>query len=178
MTEQMIAILAWVDRIFIGLCKLAILLSTLLLVVLVLFLVADRLALHVSFMGSHELALMSAMWLYMVGGVVAIRNREHITVDYLARKLVSPTAQALHRTFIAVLVLAFAIFFAKIALSMVEWAMLRPQRTPAMRLPLIWSQSAIVFIAFFSVIYTLRDVIEGLIDLRKARRQAGERTVS
>ena len=170
----MIAFLTRLDHWFMQLCRLVILLSTLVLVVLVLFLVADRLALKVSFMGSHELALMAAMWLYMVGAVVAIRNREHITVDYVARKLVSPTVQALHRIFIAMLFLAFAVFFAGIALAMVDWAIQRPQRTAAMRLPLLWSQSAIVFIAVFSVVYALRDIVSGLLELRALRRRVGE----
>jgi TRAP-type transport system small permease protein len=150
--------------------------TTLVLVALVLFLVLDRVALGISFMGTHELALMAAMWLYMIGAVVAIRNRQHITVDYLAGRIVSPLGKVLHDLVIAVLMVVFALFFARLALDMIGWSIARPQRTPALGLSLMLSQAAIVVAAGLSIVYALRDFIAATLRLGALVRSGGSET--
>lgn len=163
-------LLCRLDRLLIRLASAVIVATTLALVLLVAFLVLDRLAIGTSFMGTHELALMAAMWLYMVGAIVAMRNRDHITVDYLAGKVTSPRLAALHALLVALVMLVVTLFFVKLATDLVDWALLRPQRTPALGLSQLWAQSAIVVAAAFSVTYALRDLVQALWRLRDAGR--------
>lgn len=169
----MLATLALLDRLLMRLSGWLIVATTLALVALVLFLVLDRVALGISFMGTHELALMAAMWLYMIGAVVAIRNRQHITVDYLAGRIASPLGKAIHELFIAVLMVILALFFARLALDMIGWSIRRPQRTPALGLSLMLSQAAIVVAAALSIVYALRDVAVAGARILAHRRAAG-----
>lgn len=164
----MMQLLAALDR---GLMRIAgwiIVATTLVLVTLVLFLVIDRSAIGTSFMGTHELALMAAMWLYMAGSVVAMRNREHITVDYLAGRIQTPLLRALHSLAVSVLLLAFTLFFAALARDLVGWAVARPQRTPALGLSQLWAQGAIAVAAGFAIIYAVRDFAVALLAMRAA----------
>lgn len=172
----MLALLGLLDRLLMRLSGWLIVATTLVLVALVLFLVLDRVALGISFMGTHELALMAAMWLYMIGAVVAIRNRQHITVDYLASRIVSPLGKAIHDLFIAVLMVILAVFFAKLAFDMIGWSLRRPQRTPALGLSLMLSQAAIVVAAGLSVVYALRDLVVATTRLGALRRAGSGET--
>lgn len=169
----MLAFLGLLDRLLMRLSGWLIVATTLVLVALVLFLVLDRVALGISFMGTHELALMAAMWLYMIGAVVAIRNRQHITVDYLAGRIVSPLGKAIHELFIAVVMVILAVFFARLALDMIGWSIARPQRTPALGLSLMLSQAAIVVAAGLSIVYALRDLVAATARVVTLRRATG-----
>ena len=68
---------------------------------LMLFLVVARYVLGLSIVGLHELILASALLLYMTGALIASRRREHLTVDWLAGRLVAPRARALHGGLVA-----------------------------------------------------------------------------
>lgn len=151
------------DRLLMQLAGWLIILASVVLIVLVTFLVLDRMAIGTSWMGIHELALMAAMWLYMIGAIVALRNREHITVDYLAGKIANPRWAAVLALSNALIVLVITIFFARLALDMLNWTTARPQRTPALGLPQIWAQSAIIVAAGFAVIYALRDLVVAIL---------------
>jgi TRAP-type C4-dicarboxylate transport system permease small subunit len=151
------------DRLLMQLAGWLIILSTLLLVVLVAFLVLDRVAIGSSWMGTHELALMAAMWLYMIGAIVALRNREHIAVDYIAGKVTDPRWANVLAMTKAVIVLIVTVFFARLALDLLNWSIMRPQRTPALGLSQLWAQSAIIVAAAFAVIYAIRDLVVAIL---------------
>ena len=153
------------DQLLMYLAEWLIILASLLLITLVAFLVLDRLAIGTSWMGIHELALMAAMWLYMIGAIVALRNREHIAVDYLAGKITNPRWSALLAFTNALIVVCVTIFFARLALDLLTWTMTRPQRTPALGLSQFWAQSAIIVAAGFAVIYALRDLVLAIFGL-------------
>ena len=155
------------DRLLMQLAGWLIILASVVMIVLVTFLVLDRMAIGTSWMGIHELALMAAMWLYMSGAIVALRNREHITVDYLASKIANPRWAAVLALSNALIVLVITIFFARLALDMLNWTTARPQRTPALGLPQIWAQSAIIVAAGFAVIYAVRDLVVAILGITR-----------
>ncbi|TVS04793.1 MAG: TRAP transporter small permease subunit [Rhodobacteraceae bacterium] len=154
------------DRMLMHLAGWVIILASIILIILVAFLVLDRLAIGTSWMGIHELALMAAMWLYMIGAIVALRNREHITVDYLASKIANPRWASVLALVNSLIVLFITIFFARLALDLLNWATTRPQRTPALGLSQLWAQSAIIVAAGFAVIYAVRDLFVAAISFR------------
>lgn len=163
-------LLAWCDQWLMRLANLVLVATTGLLVLLVLFLVLDRTAIGIGFMGTHELALMAAMWLYMVGAVVAMRNREHITVNYLATRLTGHRVRALHGLLVSSVVLTCSLFFLWLARDMLAWSARRPQTTPALGLPLLAAQWSLVVAAAFSVIYGLRDWLLALVAVSHSGR--------
>jgi TRAP-type transport system small permease protein len=169
-------LLAWCDRGLMLLASVAIVLTTLALVALVLFLVLDRTTIGTSFMGTHELALLAAMWLYMVGAVVAMRNREHITVNYLSSRLTNARVEALRGLLVALVVLGCAVFFVRLAQDMLAWSQRRPQRTPSLGLPLIYAQASLIAAAGFCLLYALRDLALALVQLARSWRSRPDAT--
>jgi len=168
--SRMGALLVWCDRGLMLLANVVIVLTTLALIALVLFLVLDRTTFGTAFMGTHELALLAAMWLYMTGAVVAMRNREHITVNYLSTRITNARVQALRGVLVALVVLGCAVFFARLAQDMLAWSQRRPQRTPALGLSLLHAQSALIVAAGFTLLYAVRDVLLASVQLVRAWR--------
>ena len=153
----MIGFLSSLDNVFAKVLNAIVIFTNLAVMTLVLILVASR-VFGWSVVGMLELATMSAMWLYMAGALIAARNREHLVVDFLTQKL-SPKARFVHDFVASAIIFAVGIFFIFLASEMLEFASRRPQTTPALSLPLLIPQSAIVIAAIFTTIYALRDIV-------------------
>ena len=122
--------------------------------------------LGLNLVGMLELATISAIWLYMAGAIVAARNNEHLVVDFLTQR-VSSKWRGVHKIATSLLILLISIFFISLAQDMLEFASRRPQTTPALSLPLLFPQSAIVLAAICTAAYALRDVVCAITDLKK-----------
>lgn len=145
----------------------AAILSSILVVGLMVFLVIARYILGLSVVGLHELILLFALMLYMSGAIIASRNREHLTVDWLAQRLVSGRARAWHALFVALVTFLLAIFFIVWTYWMFVWGLERPQTTPGLGIPLWIPQLAILAAAIGSFAYALRDISDAISDLRR-----------
>ena len=155
----MLAFVRKLDAVLIGLLNIVVMGTSLAITGLILFLVLARYVLGWSVVGVLELATLSAIWLYMCGAVVAARNREHLVVDFLSLSLKNPRHKALHDLGVALIMVVLSLFFVSLANDMVAWSMRRPQTTPALSLPLIIPQSAVVLAAILCAVYALRDVV-------------------
>lgn len=155
----MVTFLRRLDTWLISLLNIIVMFTSLAITGLILFLVLARYVLGWSVVGVLELATLSAMWLYMCGAVVAMRNREHLVVDFLSLSLKNPRHKAWHELAVSLIMVALSLFFISLANDMVAWSMRRPQTTAALSLPLIIPQSAIVLAAILCTVYALRDVI-------------------
>lgn len=131
------------------------------------FLVLARYLLGLPVIGLHELILLAAVLLYMTGAVIAARKREQLTVDWLAGAITHPRRKAAHDLLIALLTVTVTIFFMVWAYRMFTWGILRPQVTPAYRIPLWIPQFAIGMAAVGCFAYAVRDVIDSLRRLGK-----------
>ena len=131
------------------------------------FLVVARYLLGLPVVGLHELIMLSTVLLYMTGAVIASRNREHLTVNWLSGRILAPRKKALHDLVIALLTVVVTCFFIVWAYWMFYWGLQRPQVTPAYRIPLWIPQLAIGFAAVGCFAYGLRDVVNALQRLRR-----------
>ncbi|MBY5989907.1 MULTISPECIES: TRAP transporter small permease [Roseovarius] len=127
---------------------------------LMFFLVVARYVLGLSVVGLHELIMLAAVALYMVGAVIASRRHEHLTVDWIAGSLKNPRGKAAHDLLIATLTIVVTCFFMVWAYHMFTWGMKRPQSTPAFQIPLWIPQFAIGVAAVGCYAYALRDAID------------------
>lgn len=132
------------------------------------FLVVARYVLGLSVVGLHELIMLAAVALYMTGAVLASRNREHLTVDWIAGTITDPRKKAAHDLLIAVLTTIITIFFIVWAYWMFSWGLKRPQTTPAYQIPLWVPQMAIGLAAVGCFCYALRDLLDAVLRLRRA----------
>lgn len=158
------------DRGFAALLEAVALLTSAAVTLLLLLLVVSRYLFNLSIGGLHELSLVAAMWLYMMGALIASRRREHIAIDYLAEKLTAPRARALHRLFIAAVTCFVAGCFVWWTWRMFAWGLQRPQTTPDLGIPLWLPQAAVAIASVGTVAYALCDLIAALRQLRQPQR--------
>jgi TRAP-type C4-dicarboxylate transport system permease small subunit len=126
---------------------------------LMVFLVLSRYVFGWSVVGIHEVALVCAMWLYMTGSIIATKRSEHLVVDFFAQKITSEKGRIIHQRVIAAILIFTGGFFAYWSWKMLGWSLKRPQTTPALSIPLLIPQSAIIVACIGSNIYALRDFI-------------------
>ncbi|MCZ7675532.1 MAG: TRAP transporter small permease [Roseovarius sp.] len=144
------------------------LVSSVAVVGLMFFLVVARYVLGLSVVGLHELIMLAAVALYMTGAVIASRQREHLTIDWIAARITDPRKKAAHELLIALLTVVITCFFMVWAYYMFAWGVQRPQSTPAFRIPLWVPQLAIGVAAVGCFAYALRDAVGAV------RRLAGK----
>jgi len=133
---------------------------------LMVFLVVSRYLLGLSIVGLHELILLFALQLYMVGALIAAQRRTHVTVDWLAQRFAGRGASEWHDAIVAALTLSATVFFIVWAYWMFSWGFQRPQTTPALGLPLWLSQASILFCAVGCAGFALRDLVQAIGKLR------------
>lgn len=133
---------------------------------LMVFLVIARYVLGLSIVGLHELILLTALQLYMIGAIIASRQREHITVTWLAERFTAPRKQAAHAAVVAAITVVVTIFFMVWTYWMFSWGLQRPQTTPAYGIPLWILQVPILVAAVGCFLYALRDFVRAVRELR------------
>ncbi len=161
----------FLDRWLMRLMSVVIFVSTAVIVCLITFLILSRYVFGWSVVGMLELSTLCALWLYMIGAVVASRNREHITVDFTAQSLSNPRLSAAHDLAISVILFVLGLFFLSLSWDMIEWAMRRPQVTPGLGIPLFAGQAALVTAAVLGMAYTVRDIIKATSALINAKSE-------
>ena len=169
---MLLKLLHLMDRCLTGLMAAGIIVSTIAIIGLISFLILSRFVFGWSVVGLLELSTLCAIWLYMIGAVLAARNKEHIVVDFTAQSITSPRLQALHELAVAVIVLVLGLFFIGLARDMLTWSFRRPQTTPGLGLPLVAGQGAIVFAAVAVTLYSLRDVVAAAVKLKNPNGEA------
>ncbi|WP_286238858.1 TRAP transporter small permease [Neptuniibacter halophilus] len=112
--------------------------------------------------GLEELVLMSAMWLYMLGAVLASRDRSHLCADFVQvftdnQKVIS--FMHLLATFIS---LVMAGFFATWSFDLMQWAFEKSQTTTVFKLPWYLSQSSLFVASVLFIFYLIRDLLNDL----------------
>ena len=130
------------------------------------FLVIARYLLGLSIVGLHELILLFALQLYMVGALIAAQRRTQVTVDWLTQRFAGGDASEWHNAFVAALTLLATVFFIVWAYWMLSWGIQRPQTTPVLGFPLWLSQASILVCAVGCAGFALRDLLQAISKLR------------
>lgn len=158
----MLNALSLIDRMLAAILHATVVVASLLVVALLFALVNVRYLFGGSFLSAHELSLLSTMFLYMCGAVVASRNNDHLTVDFLEQNLSSPRHKAILRAVVALITVAVTSFFLYLVYWMFSWGMQRPQSTPVLRVPLWVPQLSMLIAAAGCLAYALRDLVRAL----------------
>jgi TRAP-type C4-dicarboxylate transport system permease small subunit len=133
---------------------------------LMVFLVIARYLLGLSIVGLHELILLFALQLYMVGALIAAQRRTQVTVDWLSQRFAGGGVSEWHNAIVAAITLSATMFFVVWGYWMLSWGIQRPQTTPALGLPLWLSQASILFCACGCAGFALRDLVQAITKLR------------
>lgn len=109
--------------------------------------------------GLEELILFGVMWFYMLGAVLASRNREHLSADLIDVVTDSPKVRRIFTIVSTIISMAVCVFFIYCAFDLFLWGVQRGQATPVFSLPWVFSQSSLLFAALFFFVYLLRDLV-------------------
>lgn len=119
--------------------------------------------------GLHTIVLISAMWLYMSGALLASRRRQHLVVDYLAVKIGNGKLKYWHELAIALIQLCIVLIFVYWTWRMFAWGSRYSTTLPELGIPIWVPQLAIGFNAIGSTCYALRDVKNATLKLIDSR---------
>lgn len=116
--------------------------------------------------GLEELVLLGAMWLYMLGAVLASRDRSHLTADFIEVMFKNPKTIQTFRIVAALISLVMAIFFASWSYDLLYWAVVKGQSSTVLKMPWYLSQSSLFVASILFIFYQLRDVLNDINSFR------------
>ncbi len=116
--------------------------------------------------GLEELVLLGAMWLYMLGAVLASRDRSHLTADFIEVMFKNPKTIQAFRIVAALISLVMAIFFASWSYDLLYWAVIKGQSSTVLKIPWYLSQSSLFVASILFIFYQLRDVLNDINSFR------------
>lgn len=121
--------------------------------------IAFRTGMNAPIFGLEEIILFGVMWFYMLGAVLASRNREHLSADLV--DVLTDNPKVLHAFSIVSTVISIVVclFFVYCAFDLFMWGVERQQVTPVFSLPWVVAQSSLLFAAVFFLIYLVRDIV-------------------
>lgn len=111
-----------------------------------------RYILHDPLVGSEDFAKLFFVWMVFLGTAVVTRDRMHIQVDYFVEKL-SPKTRKIIDLSMYLLTLIFFLIILKYAFDFIS--VQKGMRSVGLDIPLAAYSSAVIFGAFFVVLYLL-----------------------
>ena len=116
---------------------------------------------HKDLFGYEEVVVIFAMWMYFLGASYAMYQKSHINAD-MTSLFFGERVQAVIKLIVSLITTFVTIVLAIWAHSFFRWAMSKTATTTSLRIPLIYSQSALFFgyllIAFYSIVYFIEDL--------------------
>ena len=115
---------------------------------------------HKDLFGYEEIVVIFAMWMYFIGASYAMYQKSHINAD-MTSLIFGEKVQAVAKLIVSFITTAVAITLTIWAHSFFRWSLGKTATTTSLRIPLIYSQSALFFgymlIAFYSLFYFIED---------------------
>jgi TRAP-type C4-dicarboxylate transport system permease small subunit len=109
--------------------------------------------------GLEEYVLMAAMWLYMLGAVLASRDRSHLTADFVQVITSNPAVIRVFRILATAVSLGMAILFSIWAFDLMVWSYEKGQTTTVHQLPWVVSQCSLFVASVLFIFYLTRDLV-------------------
>ena len=112
--------------------------------------------------GLEELILMAAMWLYMLGAVLASKDRSHLSADFIQVFVENQKIISFMHLVATTISLIMASFFAVWSYDLMIWAFEKSQTTTVFQLPWYLSQSSLFVASALFIFYLVRDFFTDL----------------
>jgi len=158
----LLAIFDAIDRVLACIIKPIVALFGFLIAVMLVVGIVSRSLFNSPVFGLEELILVSVMWLYMLGAVLASRERTHLSADFIQTFIKNQTIVKGCHLIASLISLVMAVMFVCWSYDLAEWAIKKGQSTPVFGLPWYLSQSSLFVAAVLLVFYILRDMLQDL----------------
>lgn len=110
--------------------------------------------------GLEELVLLSAMWLYMLGAVLAAKDRSHLSADFISVIFENEKVLAGFSILATIISLVMAFYFVSWSYELLAWSLNKAQTTPVFKMPWYISQSSLFISSIALAFYLIRDLIK------------------
>lgn len=118
--------------------------------------------------GIEELILIGAMWLYMLGAVLASRERSHLKADFIQVMVNNPRVIASFHLLATLISLFMAVMFMTWAYDLLAWGIKKGQATTVLQIPWYLSQSSLFAASILLIFYLIRDTLQDIVGLKNA----------
>ena len=111
-------------------------------------------------MGVEELACMVGIWMYMMGAAYGARDRSHIRADLLHLLIKEPRSYAWAKGVIAFVTAVLAGVMCKWCWDYVLWSIKSWERSPALMIPMVYTQASLLASSFLMTFYFLVESLD------------------
>lgn len=162
--NKLLGIMTAIDRVLAFIIKPVVVFISLAVATMLAYGIFSRAVLNVPVFGLEELVLLGAMWLYMLGAVLASRERSHLSADFVQVMCKSQTVISIMHIVATIISLFMAIMFATWSYDLLAWGISKGQSSTVLKLPWYLSQSSLFFASVLFIFYLSRDFISDLRD--------------
>lgn len=124
--------------------------------------IVSRAVLGAPVFGLEEIMLLSIMWFYMLGAVLASRESSHLSADFVDVLTGNQTIRRAARIMSTLISIIASLAFCYWSADFIVFGIARGQSTPVFNIPFWVSQSSLFFAAFMLTAYLVRDLIDEL----------------
>lgn len=124
--------------------------------------VVSRYFLGYSIWGWEELAMLSAMWIYMIGAAMAAYDRSHLKVEIMPLLIKDPRKLSLTRALAVLIALVMAGYMTYWSSDLFLWGLKHRQETPIFGIPWVVAQSSLFLAAILISIYFLHELVDNI----------------
>jgi len=122
-------------------------------------------SINIPVFGLEELILMSVIWLYMLGAVLASRERTHLSADFFQAFCKNKKVVKWVHLLANVISLVMAGLFISWAYALVSWGFQKGQVSPVFGIPMYLSQGGLFIASILLTFYLIRDLLNDVKDL-------------
>lgn len=132
-------------------------------VVLVMVQVVLRYVFKHPIMGVEEMATLVGFWMYFIGAAYGSRERSHIKADLLNVMVKDMKKLAFVKSLVTLFTLVMAAIMTNWTWNYVLWSLATFERSPSLRIPMIYSQVALFVAALLMTLYTFVEFVDYLL---------------
>lgn len=152
--------------------KVAIILTTLLVVGAMTLQVLIRYFLPLPLYGLDEFTGHSAVWLYMLGASYGAYSSNHIKADLLDLFKLPQRIQQYIQIIGNILCISFSYFFITWSWSYVQWSISKNEVTPSLHIPTVYFQVSIFLAAVLLLLFFIKELTGNVIALKTDTKEA------
>src|SRR5690554_56288 len=133
--------------------------------------ITARSILGIALFGVEELILLAVVWLYMLGAILASKERAHLQADFVPVVVKNETVIITVRIVATVISIGLAGLFILWSHQLLQWALARGQSTPVFSVPMYVVQASLFVAAILMTLYLLRDLFSDIQALKDHRKK-------
>lgn len=174
MLAKLKALAKYADRVLVAMQGGILIFASLMLAGLMVTEVISRYFLGYPIWGWEELAMLSAMWIYMIGAAMAAYDRSHLKTEIMPLLIKDPRKLRLTRALALLIALVMAGFMVYWSSDLFFWGLEQRPLTPVFHIPWVVAQSSLFLAAILISIYFLHELVDNIRSIFNPQDFSGE----